>query len=404
MRSFVLNICRLAALGCICLAGCTEENRGDDVALSKGDANPKTHAKVGGNFIASPISPSIKPQDSILRVNGTDITRAQYDMFFRIREKVFRRANGIAMGAKDDKVRRYMASCRNDIIGIFIRRTLLQQAAEKKGLKVTDAMFSRLASVFLRYVKAGGQDLDVAMAKFLTPEEAAFNRKGIEIDALGEVYLRSWSTNDLEHVSDVEVTNRIAKIKAINEKTTRLNDEARRKAAEAKAEILAGGSFYEVTTNRCDLSPEQGREWDTYELGELEPEDPLFRFLAGAKQGDISDPMDFDDGIGIVGVVLKEMGEAPEGYTPAEQFTLVRCLFRAYDPIEESDDASEVRRIILDERRSQARLVLGDELMKSAKIEYPSGENIFRKKTAKKSKNKPVTKPVGKSEPAGKGK
>lgn len=388
---------------CFLIAGCTDDlQSGNSDTVAGKVQNKATRSVTKVNYLPSPINPAIKPQDAILRINGKDITRAEYDLLFRTREKSFRRANGASLGVKDDKVRRYMASCRHELIGVFIRRELLRQAAAKKGLEPTDESFSAIASRFLRYIRVPSQNLDGALASVFTPEEAAFLRDGMECDALGEVYLRSWSTNDLDHVSDVEASNRVARILAVNEKTRALNAEARRKAAAAKAEILSGAKFYDVTTNRCELVPEQGMEWETFELGELEPTEDLCKFLTTANQGDISDPLDFDDGIGIVGVVVKEMGEAPEGYVPAEQYTLVRCLFRAYDLLDVPEDLDEVRQQILDERRAAARTALGEELMKAAVIEYPAGEQIFRKK-AKKGKKKSANRPVQVNKPVDKG-
>lgn len=392
----------LLSVSCL-LVGCTDDSQSDKRGVVGEKAQNKAKSSLTRvKYLPSPINPTFKPRDVILRVNGKDITRAQYDLFFRTREKSFRRANMGALGEKDDKVRRYMASCRHELIGVFIRRELLRQAATKKGLKPTDEMFSAVANRFMRYIRATSHNLDGALASVFTPEESAFLRDGMECDALGEVYLRSWSTNDLDHVSDVEASNRVARILAVNEKTRALNAEARRKAAAAKAEILAGAGFYEVTTNRCELMPEQGKEWETFELGELEPTEDLCKFLTTANQGDISDPLDFDDGIGIVGVVVKEMGEAPEGYIPAEQYTLVRCLFRAYDLLDVPEDLDEVRQQILDERRSAARIALGEELMKTAVIEYPSGEEIFRKKE-KRAKKKSVNRTVRGNKPVDSG-
>lgn len=375
----------LAAVLCS-IVGCSDDAT-PVAAEKKGTARPKANKEC---FLPSPVNSVIKSTNVILRVNGVEFTRAQYDQMYRIREKVFRRANGIAMNEKSDKVRRYMVAGKYDILGIFIRRELMRQAAERRGLKATDELFSEIAARFLRQIRSSRQGLEKAMGSFLTPEEAAVQMAGMECDALGEAYLRSWATNDMVNVSDVEVSNRVVKINEINVETKRLNDEARRKAAAAKAEIMAGGNFYAVTTNRCELVPEQGKEWETFELGELEPEEDLFKFLSTANQGDISDPLDFDDGIGIVGVLLKEKGEAPAGYAAADQYTCVRCLFTAYTPIELPADMEDLRQTILDDRRSKARVAMGEELMKTAVIEYPSGEQIFKVKShkAKPGKNK----------------
>ena len=51
---------------------------------------------------------------------------------------------------------------------------------------------------------------------------------------------------------------------------------------------------------------------DTVRLMTIRTAPDMFKFLATAKTGDISDPLDLDDGIGIVGVLDRSPGEPPD--------------------------------------------------------------------------------------------
>lgn len=239
----------------------------------------------------------------------------------------------------------------------------------------------------MKRIRHPNESFDAYVGK-LPEEEGEELRKQVFCDARDEVFLRNWVTNDIEYVSATEVSNHIASVQHYNERVVALNSESKKRAAAAKAEILAGASFYEVATNRTDIFLEDARFWDVVEIGEFEPDEDIFKFLASAKAGDISDPLDLDDGIGIVGVLQKEQEKQEDG-TVSDLYTLVRCMFNGYDAIEESDDVESVRKLLLERKMNDAKQALLTELFTTAKIEYPFGNKLFLKKKVKRTKKPP---------------
>ena len=71
------------------------------------------------------------------------------------------------------------------------------------------------------------------------------------------------------------------------------------------------------------------------ELAELEASDPFAQWLARAEVGDISQPIDFDDGLAIVGLVSKVKSDSSiHPGEEADMYEVVRVLFKAYVPRE----------------------------------------------------------------------
>ena len=106
--------------------------------------------------------------------------------------------------------------------------------------------------------------------------------------------------------------------------------------------------------------------------------------------------LDFDDGLAIVGLkYIDEEGLAEEGKEPEKEYELVRCTFFAYDKLEDFDDRKELAEDILRERRKDALRELGMRLITAAKVEFPYGDGIFRKRPPKKKvkKNPAAKKP-----------
>lgn len=339
--------------------------------------------------VVSPINPKIKSSESIAIVNGAAIRRDDYDRWIVLRARDFCVANGLDLQKRSEKLDQYIWSTRDVALTDMIRRELIRQECEKKPIVVSNKVLVATQRRFMKRIRRPKESFE-EYVKELPEDQGEELRKQVFCDARDEVFLKNWATNDIEHVSAVEVSNRISFVQKYNKEIEELNADSKRRAAAAKAEILAGASFCQVATNRADIFIDQAELWDIAEIGEFEPEEDIFKFLTTAKQGDISDPLDFDDGIGLVGVLLKEKEEQDDG-TGSELFTLVRCMFNGYDPIEESDDFETVRRSLLEDRVKAAREALVTELFKSAKIEFPFGKKLFAKKKAK-GANKPKKK------------
>ena len=121
-------------------------------------------------------------------------------------------------------------------------------------------------------------------------------------------------------------------------------------------------------------------------LDDFEGDDPLLKWLLSAKVGDISDPIDLDDGVSIVGLKMIYEAEPAENGKPAVmEYDLVRCCFYAYEKFEVIEDRNDLIEDMIEMRREMLMEELRKKLTESVKIEFPSGRNLFyaEKKPAK---------------------
>lgn len=362
------------------IGGCS-----DSTSVSVGKA--RQDKATGSYCYPSLVNPKIATNDAIARVNGVPITRGEYDAWMALRDEVYCLSKKLDPTKRQDKVLAYRKTTRETAFFDLIRREILRQESERRGIAPVPEAIEAGKRKFLKGINSKVKSFDDFAASLPSNVREVLPRL-ILSDVRDELLLKDWVTNDVFTVSDLEVSNRLEYVHRYRQEIETRNAQAKQRAAEAKAEILAGASFYSVTTNRADVFKDQGREWDTVELGELDEDSDLFRFLTTAQAGDISDPIDFDDGIGIVGVLVKELGETPDGVAPSMQYTLVRCVFNAYVDLEEPEEFEAMRKHLLERKLAAAREGLVRELASKAKIEMPYGNALFIRKSVKKGGGK----------------
>ena len=322
----------------------------------------------------------MRPSDVIMRVNGKAITKRDYVLYQNSFAKVYRMSRGISFDAESVGVDDFVKSNEQRIPEILLKDELVRQAAAKEGVVATDDEVEAFAAPILDACKTRKLGLAGTAAK-MGGAEAKYFVESIKAGLLGEKLVDRLIEKEYTEVSSEELTNQLAHVRRFNENADRMNALAREKLLKAKAEILAGGSFAEVAEKYSELRPEQGKEWQTVDIDELigEGEAALKRWLLTANVGDISDPIDMDDGICIVGVVAKGEGELPQGVSgPAPLlYTLVRCTLYARQNMVELDEA-ESRKLLLDHKRQEWSKGLLKRLYDEAAIEFPNGSYLFK--------------------------
>ena len=335
------------------------------------------------------------PTAAVIRVNGAGITKADYMNWYRLKLRLFCVRNNLPPGSKDKRMRDFKKNSRANMCANLVTRELMRQYAVTNG--VTPSA-ERVAAAEVSFAKKMGHkdgDFGALLGQIGKPYEEML-RAAIFAEEREKACVEFSTTNNLKEVTKAEAEAQMKLIKEMNARAEQKNIEQKAKAIRAKQDILglvaAGTPFAEafasVTTNCAEIAKEEGLEWDTLELGELEPDEPIARWLMVAREGDISDPIDMEDGLAIVGLKRKYMGEVPDegvDLEPEMQHEVVRCAFYAHDLIEEPDSLDELATEMLADRRRRATVALGDRLAKVAMIDYPYGEKIFRL-TKRKSK------------------
>ena len=347
---------------------------------------------------------TLAPTSVIVRVNGEGITKDDFLAWERTRTKVFAMAKGWKPDTRNAETKKFRLQSRARALAELVKYKLIGQYAREQGIEPDAKELARQERMFLRLVKKPKAAFTNVVA-LLGEKEGGQARQSVRGDALTMAVLSRMTSNDLYRVSAQEFTNRLEYVKNWNKRADASNAVARARAVQAKKEIQAGAYFADVAKKYASFAPEYGEEWETFHLDEFDGDDPLGQWLARSDTGDISDPLDLDDGISIVGIKAKYVSDVSESNKPpVYAYDVVRCPFYAYEKLDDFDgDRKAIEEDIIENRRQVAIRELGERLIAQAKFEYPYGENMFYPKGKKKDKKtKPKVPPETKAGAAAK--
>lgn len=328
----------------------------------------------------------MQPSDVIATVNGVAIRKSDFDALCDLQGELYRLRTKKNQGDKD--IRRFVRYQEPRLPQSLIKCEIFRQAAQKCGIAGDDRNLAEKRRAFLLNQNAGKVKFDDYLKK-LGPGRGQLLDRMMREQVLFENLCIHLTTNDFNRVTEKQIDDHLLKIAKFDERSKRKNAAAMQKALAFRAEVTNGCDFSSLARKRAELLPEYADEWETVQLGELEAGSPLLLWLSTAKTGDISQPIDLDDGLAVIKVVSRTPAEVPEGADPVDDFTLVRCTFYAYQyAIPQTRD--EIRDMLRDEQREAAFREIGIRLFKESVIAYPNGTEFFvkKEKNVKKDKKK----------------
>lgn len=320
---------------------------------------------------------SLAEKDVIFRVNGEKVTKRDFLDLQRLQDRMYRLQNGIPFEEASAKVEWHVKANEQRVPEQLMKEVLVRQEARRLGLKPTAAEVTNYAAPVLDNLKTSSLGVD-GTARRIGGREGLFFVRLLKFGVLQDKLLQMSDVDNLMSVTAQEITNRIEFVRTFNANADKMNRLAREKLLAAKKEILSGAKFREVAKRDAEVHPEYGEKWATVELGELtgEREQELKKWLRTAKVGDISSPMDLDDGLAVIGLVWKGEGEVPANMQPPMLYTLVRCTMYAREHLPDLTPAeTEVQ--LREWKRKEALRALGKRLMDGAALEFPNGTNFF---------------------------
>lgn len=332
---------------------------------------------------------TLSPTSVVVRINGESITKAEFVAWESMRVKAWAITKGWKPDVINAETRKFKFQNRARTLGEIVKYTLIEQYARAEGIAAEANEVAVQERKLLRLLKKPKASFAAVAASLGNAEGEMFARVAREEALTMAVLVRS-TTNDLYRVTAQEFTNRVEFVKKWNERTDATNAMVRARALQAKKEILAGAYFADVAKKYADFAPEDGVAWETFHLDEFDGDDPLGQWLTRSDTGDISDPIDLDDGISIVGIKAKYESDISESNKPpVYAYEVVRCPFYAYERQDDFDgDRKAIEADIIESRRQLAMQELHARLTKEAKIEFPCGNNLFYPRDRKKKKKK----------------
>ena len=316
------------------------------------------------------------PSDVFAVVNGRKLTKQDYLDYRVLAESLYRVKKGLPASGDNQDVSRYMRMIERTLPSELISRQLMLDGAEKAGVLATAEDRENAGNELLFSLKRPFKSVN-ALARKIGPDAGKLLLKVVGETAQIDAFRRQSATNDIMTVSESEIKMVQDRLVQWNANADRLNAKSRKKAMRFReAALKPGADFEKLTHQHAKVSPEFGKFWESFQLGELDDGEPLKLWLATAKEGDLSEPIDLDDGIAIVKLLKKTVSRIPGESTVVIDFDLARCTFRAYQHLKEQT-AEELATDIRNGKIREAQKELGTKLWEAAVFEYPHGEQFF---------------------------
>lgn len=316
--------------------------------------------------------------DPVLYVNGEKITKRDFMALLVLRDKLWRLQQRLPLEPTPDESEAFLAEANHGIMMELIHRAMFRQYAKEINAIPSEASVKQLSEQIAITLYGPGATID-GIANMIGGDAGNLFRKVPVIDAQDALLRQSVTTNDLENVSEAEIKEREEFVAKFDANADELNAKAAARLMEAKTRILAGADFAEEAANIAEaVNPQFGKMWGTFEIQEFPADEELHQWLLTAQEGDISDPLDLEDGIAIVKLLAKGKGEAPFDLEPPDAYTLARCTTQAFDKMQ-FQDREQMSRQLLIWKQQAAQRQLGAMLSARAVVEYPNGTNLFLK-------------------------
>lgn len=256
----------------------------------------------------------------------------------------------------------------------WVTSILLREEAKRLDISVSDKDLAETRQAYMDgHHFAGSYDEFVTFTKV---DRAMFDYD-IETETLKKkVILHEYP--DLRGFSDQQVAEVRQRYIAFNRTAIATNEAQLAVASNVYQKIVAGLDFQRAGKEYGELFPGQEKVWRTLTPADF-ADQVLKDWAFSAKVGDVSAPLDLEDGISIVKVLKKKdgvMSETPLALDVAE-VKLARITFKANLVMKVPDDA-ELRSKMLEARTKESEAELFGKLKATAKIEYPQGEDFVR--------------------------
>ena len=362
-----------ALISTLFVVGCSGDENSSDLI--------KVHHKTPGLYINEECNATIDElalDDPVLIVNGEKITRRDFEALVLLRDRIWRIHQNVGFIASPSELNDFRYQVGNSAMLELIQRALFRQYAEANGIIPPQEKINEARKALLKSLRKSYSNMsDIADA--IGGDAGKLFLSIPYTDAQNAMSRQSVTTNDLDNVSENEIKRRIDFVKRFDANAEAMNKLSRERLMVVKKRVLAGADIVEEAKNITDsIFPEYAKKWGTFEIQEFPPEEELHKWLLSAKPGEISDPLDTEDGIAIVKLVEKSKGKAPPGAPIPDVYCLVRCTVKACEKMK-YQNPEEMKEQLLLWKRQDAQKALGVMLTEKAIIEYPNGTNLFNR-------------------------
>lgn len=270
-----------------------------------------------------------KDADAILIADGRKLTVVERDREIRLRTRIFGLMRPTASIADAERFRKTLEDSAEEH---FIVESGLLKVAQARGISVSrDEATARLAPL----VPAFGR---------LDPEEQAMAEEIAEREALCARVVESLRSGIDVSVSEEELDVAMARLSAYADMAAATNALVYARATNVWNEIRRGADFSSMAARWSEDDDPSSCEWGAFPLAALDDSPELQRILPKMSLGDVTPPVEGDNGLVVVRLADVDRSTDPVCY----------CLDRIFFKLPECApplSRDEIARKIAEERR-----------------------------------------------------
>ena len=284
------------------------------------------------------------PESAVLvRVGERELTKQDLEAYVELQ---------VAQIKNSKQVEKARATFRKRRFDSFPTVVTLAEEAKKRALKADEELATKQLG---RYAK-------------LRPQLADFAKRVLDEELLGRALRAQVFTSPVE-LDENRLQRLVQTIGEYNEKANATNQLTRALLERAKADILSGKTDFQKVSNDLsedDWAKDGDCEWGTFTRENLDGEDEVLAALDTLGQGEITGPLEGDNGY----MLLRLDSKNENGYTLSR-------IYRRQVALMEDESVDELRTRFTEEEHEKRFAKLAEELRAQAKASYPAGTNLF---------------------------
>lgn len=351
--------------------GTPDDKRGTVAQAATNAVSPQATT----NRVPAKVKPPALPATNIvIEVNGAKVTKAEYERYIRMLHALFCYRNPKA----DEKRKRSMlVKIRKGAARPIIRRLVVRTKLAGEKVQALPEVRARIEKEYARAFGGKGKSFaDVKKAVTALGFWDLFERDFALDVKLNTVFATTYS-NELT-VTEAELAKVKQNVMDYNKRAAATNALQEARAKEIVKEARAGKVDFATLADKYsqDEDKERGGAMGECIAADFESEGPTYWMtLNGMKEGDVSDLITTSEGYEIVRVNRKIK---PDDSASGESALDLSRIFlrRAYAFPEQSDE--DFRDDVIREKREKFFKEFLVKLVKSSKINYPSGPKALR--------------------------
>lgn len=367
------------------VVGCREEVSNSSVSKSK----PYKYSDL--ESVTNEVTYFDLPINSVLVVVGTNkLTKAEFNSFVELRKRM---AELSIPKGQNRKVNRLAieAPMLASITNFYPLQCVLLDYAARNKISVKENEYKAFRNNFKRSCKSEFKSWNNFIKDFSTEEQKLIDER-VQAEALISAVRKSFFDTNPVNITTQEVEVCQKRLEDYHKRASATNDLIWARASNIWNKVSNGMNF-EMAANRYtedENEPEDG-EWGEFLLGDFNEERELQKCISQLIPGQITPPIEGDNGLMILKLVSKDEDIAKNNEGIVEplkvRYNLSRIFFRL--PVfYEKATFDEIWKSLRDVKEKKAFSLFVDKLKSDVSIDFPSGTKIFEQ--ARRMANMPM--------------